>query len=201
MSSLKMSIASTLCLALVFGGCEKSSKSQAKPPASASAAAPAPAATSAAPVAEHEASAPARPKHLDPKLTAARRERIDKAYPEAKGFVPVKQIEAKLKKEKLGSKTAALHAFDKMAKGKWVLFMGFLDNGDAKGFRLGVMYTPRLKGDRMGLSQQFFMVRMTGIKGYDHLTLKNGTEVIVLAKYQGKGKAGPGYELVAEHKW
>jgi hypothetical protein len=203
MSSLSVSIASAVCLALALSGCEKSSKAESKPTPSATATAttPAPAASSAAPAAKPEEPTSERPKPLDTKLTATRREKIDKAYPQARGFVALEEIEGKLEKEKLSSKPAAIHAFDGMAKGKWVLFTGPLDNASAQGFRLGVKYTPRMKGDRLGLSQQFFMVALSDIKGYDPATLKNGTEVVVLVKYQGKGKAGPGYELVAEQNW
>lgn len=202
MSSLNVTVASAMCLALALGGCEKSSKAAPKPAPSATATATtrAPVASSAAPAVQQQPSA-ARPKHLDTKLTEARRSKIDKAYPEAKGFLDSNKVEARLMKEKLGSKSAAMHAFDRVAKGKWVLFTGPLDNASAQGFRLGVKYTPRLKGDRLGLSQQFFMVQLSGIKGYDSATMKNGTEAVVLAKYQGKGKAGPGYELVAQHNW
>lgn len=53
----------------------------------------------------------------------------------------------------------------------------------------------------MGMSRQFFEVTMTHIDGYTKDAFKAGNMVVVLAKYLGAGKAGPGYELVAADVW
>lgn len=201
--TVKTSVVSAAFFALLLGGCDNSTQTaQAKPKANAPAATtPAPAASTAEP-APKPAAKPERPTSIDPKLTDARRDKIDKAHPEAKGFVAMKDLEAKLKKEKgLKAKADGIRAFDKMAKGKWVLFTGPLTDADDKGFSLGVTYTPRAKGDIMGMSRQFFLVKLTDVKGYSQDAMKNGTMVFVLAKYEGKGKAGPGFELVAENSW
>ena len=201
MTTVKTSIVAAACLAFAVTGCDNSTKTaQAKPAPSAKAAAAVapPVETTAAP----KPAKPERPEHLDTKLTDARRDKIDKAHPEAKGFVVMTDLQDKLKKEKgLKAKEDGMRAFDKLAKGKWVLFTGPLTNENDKGFSVGVTYTPRVKGDVMGMSRQFFLVELTDVKGYDKDSMKNGTQVAVLAKYEGKGKASPGYELVAEGNW
>jgi len=202
MSVIKYSLVSAACLALLASGCDTTKTAQAKPKPSATAAAtPAPAATPAAP--KPTAATPAeRPEHLDTKLTDARRAKIEKAHPDAKGFLVMTDLQDKLKKEKsLKDKTKAMVAFDRLAKGKWVLFTGPLTNENDKGFSLGVTYTPRMKGDIMGMSRQFFLVQLPEVKGYSADKMKNGTMVAVLAKYEGKGKATPAFELVSEGDW
>lgn len=202
MSVIKISLLSVACLALLASGCDTTKTAHAKPkpkPSATAAATPTPAATQAAP--KPTATAPARPTHLDTKLTAARRAKIEKAHPDAKGFLVMKDLQDKLKKEHLKAKGPAMKAFDRLAKGKWVLFTGPLTNESDTGFSLGVVYTPRAKGDIMGMSRQYFLVKLTKVKGFAEKTMKNGTMVAVLAKYEGKGKAGPGFELVSEGNW
>ncbi len=199
MTIVKTSIVTAACLALLVGGCDNTKTAQAKPKPKPSATA---LATTPAPAPKPEPAAkPARPQHLDTKLTDARREKIDKAHPEAKGFLAMTELQDKLKKEHLKDKAHGMKAFDRLAKGRWVLFTGPLTNATDKGFSLGVTYTPRAKGDVMGMSRQFFLVQLSDVKGFDQNTMKNGTMVAVLAKYDGKGKAGPGWELVAENNW
>lgn len=205
MTSIKISLVSVACLALCLGGCDNSSKTaQAKPkpkPTATTAPTPTPQASTAEP-APAKAPKAERPRHLDTKLTDARREKIEKAHPEAKGFLVMADLQDKLKKNKaLKAKGKAMTAFDGMAKGKWVLFTGPLTKPDDNGFSVGVTYTPRQKGDPMGMSRQFFLVRLTDVKGFNPDKMKGGTMVAALAKYQGKGKAGPGWELVDEGNW
>ncbi len=201
MTSIKISFVSAACLALLVSGCDSTKSAQAKPKPTATTAAPAPA-PAPAPKPE-QAAKPERPQHIDTKLTDARRDKIDKAHPEAKGFLVMADLQDKLKKNKaLKAKDKAMSAFDAMAKGKWVLFTGPLTDENDKGFSLGVTYTPRQKGDIMGMSRQFFLVNLTDVKGYGGAdSMKAGTMVVVLAKYEGKGKAGPGWELVSEGNW
>ena len=186
--------------ALALAGCDESEAQPAPkktaPVAAPTASAPAPAKTNTAP------SKPPRPAKLDTELTDARREKIEKAHPEAKGFVLAKDMEDKLKaQKKVDEKEAGIRAFDAMAKGKWVLFTGPMVEAKDDGFSMGITYTPRAEHDPMGLSRQFFLVAISDVKGFDAETMKSGTQVAVLAKYDGKAKAGPAFELVAEDNW
>ena len=123
-------------------------------------------------------------------------------YAPAKGFVVASDLQAKLKKDKsLKDKKAAVAAFDKLARGKWVLFTGPLVNTTDDGFDIGLEYTPQLPNDPMGMSRQFFEVTMTQIDGYTKDAFKGGNLGVVLAKYVGAGKATPGYELVSAGVW
>jgi hypothetical protein len=143
-----------------------------------------------------------RPKTIDTTVSAERRELLEKAYPDAKGFLVAAEIEEKLKKDKSNTaKAPAIKSFDKTTKGKWVLFSGPLVNATETGFDLAVSYTPLAPNDPMGISRQFFTVTLSNIEGYKKSDLKVGTMVVVLAKYTGGAVAGPGYELVAADKW
>ena len=139
-----------------------------------------------------------RPRNLKTELTDAQRKKIEAAHPEAKGFLEASKLEAAIKKKKPKAKEPAMKELDKLAKGKWILFIGPTTNVKPKVFDMGVTYTPRVEGDRIGLSRQFFLVNFSDIKGYDEKRLRNGTMVAVLAKYTGKGKAVSGFELVEE---
>ncbi len=197
MFGLKSSLVALLCLAALASACDEEEKPAAKPAPSA-AAAPPPATTTAKP----KETKPERPQNLEYGLTDARREKIEKAHPEAKGFVVMKELEEKLKSQKNLKETKdGIRAFDALAKGKWVLFTGPLVEANDTGFSIGVSYTPLVKGDRVGLSRQFFLVALTDVKGYEAKDMKNGTPVAVVAKYEGSGKGSPGFELWAENNW
>ena len=86
-------------------------------------------------------------------------------------------------------------------KGKWVLFTGNAANLTASNFDMGVVYTPQIPGDSIGMSKQWFPVHMSEIEGYKQDALKTGDMVVVLVKYDGAGKASPGQELVATGVW
>lgn len=159
----------------------------------------APAATASAPAAEK---AGARPAKIDTELTPARRQAIESAHAAAKGFLVGSELEAKLKADKtLKDKKSAVAAFDRAARGKWVLFASPLVNLTDAGFDVGVVYTPQLAGDPMGMSRQFFEVTLSNVEGYDKNAFQAGNMVVVLVKYEGGGKAGPGYELVSTGDW
>jgi hypothetical protein len=112
------------------------------------------------------------------------------------------ELEAKLKADKtLKDKKSAVAAFDRAARGKWVLFASPLVNLTDAGFDVGVVYTPQLAGDPMGMSRQFFEVTLSNIEGYDKSAFHAGNMVVVLVKYEGGGKASPGYELVSTGVW
>jgi len=144
----------------------------------------------------------ARPEKIDLTLTPERRAAIDGKYASEKNFLVEKELEAKLQKNKtLKDGKTALAAFDKLAKGKWLLFSGNAANLSASSFDMGVVYTPQIAGDSIGMSKQWFPVTMSEIEGYKADLLKTGEIVVVLAKYNGGGKASPGHELVATGVW
>lgn len=190
--------------ASLFCACEEEAPSDQK------AAAPTPEVTQAAQLAAATVAAPepkepeevARPTTISTELTDELRTSVEAAHSDAKGFLMGTELEEKLKKDpKNTAKAAALKSFDKLAKGKWVLFTGNLVNPTDAGFELGVTYTPLAPGDRIGISRQFFTVTFSNVEGYDSKSFKPGTMVAVLAKYNGDAVASPGYELVAEDKW
>jgi hypothetical protein len=157
------------------------------------------AAPAAAPKAEN---ANERPSKVDGELTPARRAAVEAKYAPAKGFLAATDLQAKLKADKsLKDKKTAIAAFDKLARGKWVLFSGPLVNTTEDSFDIGLEYTPQLPNDPMGMSRQFFEVTMKEVEGYSKDAFKGGNVGVVLAKYNGAGKAGPGYELVAAGLW
>jgi hypothetical protein len=186
---------------LLFACEDDKPKLEAKPPAPATAA-PAPS-PSAAPVAVPTAAKTGeRPTKIETEVTPARRAAVEAKYPAAKGFLDGSELEAKLKADKtLKDKKSAIAAFDKAAKGKWVLFGSPLVNLTDDGFDVGVVYTPQLPGDAMGMSRQFFEVTLSKVEGYSKDAFKAGNMVVVLTKYNGAGKASPGYELIATDAW
>lgn len=191
------------CGAMLLG-CEEE-----KPPApakTAPSAVAAPASTpSAAPTPAPEKPAAKtgdRPSKVDTELTPARRAAVEAKYPPAKGFLAVSDVQAKLKADKtLKDKKAAVVAFDKLARGKWLLFTGPLVNLKDDGFDMALEYTPQLPNDPMGMSRQFFEVSMSQVEGYTKDAFKDGNAGIVLVKYTGQTKASPGYELIATGAW
>jgi hypothetical protein len=186
---------------MLLAACDDPPKEEPKAGESAMTAQPA-AATVAPKVVEKEPEKPQRPKDIPRDLTQERRSVIEKAHPEAKGFLFVTDLEEKLKKDpKNTAKAAAMKSFDKKTKGKWLLFAGTLINPTDTGFDLAVTYTPLAPGDKMGISRQFFTVTLSDIEGYAKDNFKAGNTVAVIAKYSGDGKAGPGFELVAENHW
>ncbi len=198
---LELTIAGALAVSLA--ACEEEKKPAAE---KAQAAEPAASVAAATPDPEvlppPEPEKPSRPEKIDTEVTAERRAAIEKAYPEAKGFVVATEIEDKLKKNKaISAKDAAVTAFDRLAKGKWVLFSGPVSNPADSGFELGITYTPRDPKDLMGMSRQWFPLSLAGVEGYDKEKMKAGTIVVVLAKYEGGAKATKGYELVELGHW
>ncbi|HEY4105333.1 MAG TPA: hypothetical protein VGM44_15655 [Polyangiaceae bacterium] len=194
-----------VCAVLALGltlACEDEKPAPSAASARASAApAPAPAPTPEAAKPEPKADG-ARPEKIDLTLTPERRTAIEAKYPAAKGFVEEKELESSLQKNKgLKDEKTAVPAFDKLAKGKWLLFAGNAANLSATGFDMGVVYTPQIAGDSIGMSKQWFPVHMSDIEGYKQDALKTGDMVVVLVKYDGASKAGPGQELVATGVW
>jgi hypothetical protein len=187
-------------LSLLFACEDEKPASPSKPAAPIATPAPTPsAAPAAAPKAEKTSE---RPSKVDTELTAARRAAVEAKYASAKGFLAASDLQAKLKADKsLKDKKAAITAFDKLARGKWLLFSGPLVNASDDAFDIGLEYTPQLPNDPMGMSRQFFEVTMTQVEGYAKDDFKGGNVGVVLAKYNGAAKASPGYELVAAGVW
>jgi hypothetical protein len=160
--------------------------------------------TPAAPVAEapKPKADKERPEKIDTTLTDARRAAIESKYAPTKGFLLAKDLEDKLKNDKsLKDQKTALAAFDKLAKGKWVLFSGNAVNLTAQGFDMGIVYTKPLPQDTTGMSRQWFPVTVSDVEGYKQEAFKVGDMCVTLVKYAGGGKASPGYELVATGVW
>jgi hypothetical protein len=191
------------CLFPLLTGCEDEKPSTATKPTATQAAAPAPTPTPSSPPPATEAPKTGeRPSKIDTALTPERRSAIESKYGAAKGFLAAADLEKKLKADKtLKDKKAAVAAFDKAARGKWVLFTGPLVNLTDDGFDVGFEYSPQLPNDPMGMSRQFFEVTSTKVEGYKKDAFKAGNVVVVLVKYNGAGKASPGYELVSQNAW
>jgi hypothetical protein len=197
-ATVSLVLASTA--AVLALGCEEKKNESA---ATTAAAMPTPAPTpTPAPKPEPEPAKPTRPEKIETEVTPERRAKAEAAVPDAKGFVVQSEIEEKLKGNKKNDKPeVSIPAFDKMAAGKWVLFAGPIANLTATGFDLGVTYTPQMPNDPMGMSRQWFPVTFSDVKGYEESKFKPGQMVVVLAKYAGKQKAGPGQELVEVGGW
>ena len=195
---LRTSVLSALAVAAVMA-CEDAKKAPEPPPS----ATPAPTPVAPPPEPEHkEPPKSSRPEKIDVELTPDRRTKVETAMPEAKGFLVASAIEEKLKaNKKLKEKEAGVAAFDKLTAGKWVLFTGPIANLTESGFDVGITYTPQMKGDVMGMSRQWFPVTFSNVKGYDSSKFEVGNVLVVLAKYAGKQKAGPGEELVEAGVW
>lgn len=190
-----------LSAVVIIGNAACEDAKKAPEPAPTKAPAPPPVAPPPEP-AHTEAPKSTRPEKIDVALTPERRSKAEAAVPEAKGFVVASDLEEKLKaNKKLKEKEGGVAAFDKLAAGKWVLFAGPIANLTESGFDVGITYTPQLKGDMMGMSRQWFPVTLSNVKGYDSSKLKVGNVLVVLAKYGGKQKAGPGTELVEAGAW
>jgi len=187
----------------LLAACEEEKPAPAAAPSAAPAPTPTPTpAPTPAPSAAEEKKSNGRPSKIATEVTPARRAAIESKYPAAKGFVAASDLQAKLKADKtLKDKKAAITAFDKQAKGKWLLFTGPLVNLKPDGFDMAFEYTPQLPNDPMGMSRQFFEVSMSKVEGYDPELFKSGNLGVVLVKYTGAAQASPGYELVAQHAW
>lgn len=200
MSHLRVRALSFACL-IVVSACEDQKPEPTPSPAQSPA--PSVLATAAeAAAAPTTPPSPAKRPKVDLELTSERRTAIEAKHPESRGFLAAKELEEKLKANKaIKAKAGALTAFDRAAKGKWVLFSGLMVNLTDTGFDIAVVYTPQLPNDVMGMSRQFFEVTLNEIEGYRAGQFKTGDPVVVLAKYLGAGKAAPGYELVATEVW
>lgn len=137
-------------------------------------------------------------------LTPERRTKLESLVPEAKGFLDQREeLEPKLFKQELkrGSNDTALKAFDKLAKGKYVLFSGYIIDPKPEGFDLALRYTPRDPADPVGLTATWFPVHFSQVKGYDATAYKGGEPVVVLAKYEGAQATSAALDLISSEVW
>jgi hypothetical protein len=136
-------------------------------------------------------------------LTDERRARIEREFPQAKGFLNGDDLERQLFEAELkrGKESAAVAAFDRMARGKWILFTANIIDPSPLQFRLPVKYTPQDAKDPMGLTATWFGVEFTHVQGYEPEEYEVGEPASVLAKYEGKKKATEGYDLLLLNKW
>ena len=193
--------------AVVIAGCDDqppaAPRDDPKPPVQASARAPAKP-RAAAPRPATSAAANWRPQDRgELLLTAERRARIEAALPHVKGFLDAQQLEAELFEKNLarGKTKEAVAAFGRLAADQWVLFTGHLANPKPEGVDIAVRYTPRDANDPVGLTSTWFFVHVADVEGYDRAAYRTGDLVAVLARYDGKQRAAPGYDLVALDHW
>lgn len=136
-------------------------------------------------------------------LTPERRRRIESRFSNTKGFIDANDLEQRLFELELlrGKEKEAIEKFDLWAKGKWVLFTGNIAEPGAASFQLAVRYTPRDSDDPMGLTSNWFFVRFTDVDLYRADEYRPGEPAAVVARYNGKAKAGPGYDLILSGEW
>lgn len=136
-------------------------------------------------------------------LTPPRRAKLEAAYPQAKDFLDQSAIEQELfgKPLKRGANDAAVAAFDRLAKGRYVLFTGNIMSPAADGFELAVRYTPREATDPMGLTATWFPVRFQNVKGYDQAQYRGGEPTAILAKYEGKQQTSAAADVILLEQW
>jgi hypothetical protein len=143
---------------------------------------------------------PERPENIDTKVTPERRQRIEAAIPESKGFLVETDLEDGLKKKKFDKEPPGVAAFESKAKGKWIVFGGPISNLTSSGFDLPITYA-QAEGDSIGMSRKWFMVTFSDVKGYDSGKFKAGQTIVVAARYNGKKQASPGSELIELGQW
>lgn len=137
-------------------------------------------------------------------LSPERRAKLEAIVPEAKGFLDHRgELEPKLfgKELKRGATDAALEAFDKLAKGRYVLFSGYVMDPKPEGFDLAVRYTPRDPADPVGLTATWFPVHFSQVKGYDASAYMGGEPVAVLAKYEGGQATSAARDCISLEEW
>lgn len=136
-------------------------------------------------------------------LNPDRRAKLESVVPEAKGFLDQRDLEPLLYKQDLkrGANDAGLKAFDKLAKGRFVLFSGYIVDPKAEGFDLAVRYTPRDPADPVGLTATWFPIHFSQVKGYDASAYKGGEPVAILAKYDGNQTASNARDVISLEEW
>lgn len=200
-----------LLAALVIVGCSSGKKEEAPGGAIAAIASASPAmrATASPPPVPAEPSRPEKPTVRRPKdeadlvVTPEKRARVERLAPEARGFLTSAELEEKLFGMNLtrGKDADAAKAFDKLARGKWVLFAGNIGALTPEHFELPIRYTPRDPMDSMGITTVWIPIELSSIKGFDASQYQPGDLAVVLAKYDGKRKASGGYDVILSKQW
>ncbi len=136
-------------------------------------------------------------------VTPDRRAKLEAAVPEAKGFLDQRDLEPQLFKRELkrGANDAGLEAFDKLAKGRFVLFSGYIIDPKPDGFDLAVRYTPRDPADPVGLTATWFPVHFERVAGYDASVYQVGDPIAVLARYEGKRVTRDARDVILLEQW
>jgi hypothetical protein len=136
-------------------------------------------------------------------VTPERRAKVEAAVADAKGFLDQRELEQQLHKLELkrGNNEAAIKAFDKLAKGRFVLFTGYIVDPKADGFDLAVRYTPRDPADPVGLTATWFPVHFTNVEGYDLAAYGAGERLAVLARYEGAQRTSQARDLLLLEQW
>lgn len=136
-------------------------------------------------------------------LSPERRAKLESVVPEAKGFLDGRELEANLYKQELkrGANDTALKAYDKLAKGRYVLFTGYIIDPKPEGFDMAVRYTPRDPADPVGLTATWFPVHFTQVKGYDSTAYQGGESIAILAKYEGAQAASAARDVISLEEW
>lgn len=136
-------------------------------------------------------------------VTPERRAKLEAAVPEAKGFLDQRELEPQLFKQDLkrGANDAGLKAFDKVAKGRFVLFSGYIIDPKPEGFDLAVRYTPRDPADPVGLTATWFPVHFRQVRGYDVTAYRAGEQLAVLAFYDGNQETSRARDVILLEEW
>jgi hypothetical protein len=132
-----------------------------------------------------------------------KRARVESLAPEAKGFLTSADLEQQLYRMQLrrGKDADAIKELEKLAKGKWVLFTGNIGNPTADSCELPIRYTPKDPNDFTGLTSTWLSIKVTNITGYGGTEYRQGELAVILAKYDGKLSASPGYDPVFLKHW
>lgn len=187
-------------------GCDSKPKEQAAPPVSEAAAAASAALEAARAAAVEKATRKVirRAKdEADLLVTPERRAKLEATVPDAKGFLDQRELEPQLHKLDLkrGNNEAAIKAFDKLAKGRFVLFTGYIVDPNTEGFALALRYTPRDPADPVGLTATWFPVHFTNVEGYDPAAYRAGERLAVLARYEGSQRTSQARDLILLEQW
>ena len=143
-----------------------------------------------------------RPKTIDDAVTQERRDRIEAKVSAAHGFLVAPDVAAGLQEDlDVTTEDEALEKFDQQAAGHWVLFTGPINQMTSDGFALPVIWHLGSKRDKMAVTPSWFLVTFEQVQGHSTILVNEGSKTVVLAKYHGKKKASPAYDMVGVGLW
>lgn len=128
-------------------------------------------------------------------VTKERRAAIAKAAPEAKKFVLAEDLLATALKKKPGNAKELEAAWDKVAKGKWILFTSSLSSVGSEGFMINFSWG---EGDPY---RETLLIKVAHPKGYDAAQRSLGPRYPMLVKYKSARSADPAYDLIGVGAW